>query len=230
MAYLYKKKHLICYDLNELEGLFHERGRGIIFKFLKENGYLLPGFQYKESELSRVLKGVNLIHDKEDKEIFSILFVFKHFYEEEGKVCFYLRDNFDPKISVISSIDKLKLALKESDLTDFLFLHKDGFRAYQIKFYMGKLDTDNFFAFLQKKLKHYAYDLGETNLLIHLQSKDSIIPPNFFQDLHLKLKSTKIKGTGHIVVSLNEKDENHAMYTVHPFLGKTIVPIKRVAN
>lgn len=170
--------------------------------------------------MEEIVDKVKLVNNKEEKEIFLALYSFPKFYSNECKICFLLNEGVDPK--EIDSIDKLRISLKEDDLTDFLLWHDAGISSFQLKAYMGKIDAGEVFEYLKKKLLHYGNDLGETNLLINLQSGGDI-PEGFFQDLHERFKTITLKGTGHILISYNEEDKFDVINTVYPTLGTTRV-------
>ena len=151
--------------------------------------------------------------------------MYLRFYQDKSKVCFKLKDGSDPEKQRVDTLEKLKVAIKENDLTDFLIMSDDGCRAFQLKSFMGETNLDNLFSLIDKKLKHYGYDLGDVNLLITMQSKGDI-PDNFFEDLHSKLLQLPIKGEGCILVSYNENNMYDVMNTVYPTLGTNRLQIQ----
>jgi len=225
MKFHYKKKNIICFDSFDLKKLFEAPSRKKLLEEVLKSGYSpeeLIGDQRKKEE---VVEKVKIVTSKEEKEIFCALYMFPRFYPGESKICFVLKDGIDPQKESIDTLEKLKKSLKEEDLTDFLFLHNDGFRAYQLKAYLGKTEVNEFFEFLKKKLLHYSNDLGEINLLVIMQSQGAFTG-NFFQEIHKRLETIGLKGTGHVLVSYNEENKFNVMNTVYPILGTTRIPLK----
>ncbi len=146
--------------------------------------------------------------------------MYARFYSKDSQICFHLKDSYDVTKDTIDDISKLKTIVKEDDLTDFLFLSDEGSRAFQLKAFHGETDIDALFNFINKKLRHYAYDLGSVNLLITMSSKGDF-KGDFFQELHRRLSDIEIKGDGEILVSYNEESTFDVINTVYPTLGTT---------
>jgi hypothetical protein len=228
MKYHNKQNNMICFDSADLAKFFEIPGKSKLRNAIIANGYLPEEIITDTSKIEKIISSVKLIEDKEDIEIFAALYLFLKFYPG-AKICFLLKNDVDPKKEAIDSLEKLKSSLKENDLTDFGFMTTDGIRAFQLKQYKGKTLVIDLLDFIEKKLLHYANDLGEVNLLIILQS-DGPITGSFFQDIHKYLMGLKIKGTGHILISYNEANKFSVINTVYPSLGTTRIPRKRFAS
>jgi hypothetical protein len=225
MQYYHKKANMICFDPEDLKSLFEAPTKARIAEETLKSGYTSVDLMSDRKKMQEIVDKISIINGKEDIEIFCALYVFPQFYQGESKICFLLENGFNPIKTPIYSLLDLKSALKEKDLTDFLFLHNDGFRAFQLKSYHGKAELMSFFAFLKKKLLHYANDLSDVNLLINLQSEGDI-PENFFEGLHERLKTLELKGAGHVLVTYNEENKFDVMNTVYPILGTKRIPFK----
>jgi hypothetical protein len=212
---------MICFDSKELKQIFEFIPRQQLVREILKSGYSGKELMNDKTKMEEVVDKVKLVNNKEEKEIFLALYSFSKFYSNECKICFLLNKGTNPKN--IDSLNKLRSSLKEDDLTDFLLWHDTGVSPFQLKAYMGKIDASELFEYLKKKLFHYGNDLGETNLLINLQSKGDI-PKGFFQDLSKKLKTIALKGTGHILISYNEEDKFDVINTVYPTLKTTRIP------
>lgn len=220
MQYLHKKTNTLCFDENDLKQLFESPLQlkleeevirlGITPKELKKNRELMKS----------IVQNIPQISSKEDIEIFSALYMYLNFFKKNSKVCFKLKDSFSPTREYVDTLEKLKVAIKENDLTDFLIMSDDGCRAFQLKEFTGETSTENLFALIEKKMRHYGYDMGDVNLLITMRSKGDI-PEDFFEDLHSRLLDLPIKGEGCILVSYNENNTHDVINTVYPKMGTT---------
>ncbi len=140
-----------------------------------------------------------------------------------------MKDGFNPEKQTIDSLDELKKNIKENHYVDVCLLDKDGLRAFQLKSYRNNCNIIDFMSFLNRKLEHYAFDLGATNLFITLQSSGEI-EENFFHNIFEQLKKKKIKGTGEILITYNENNKFDVLNTVYPRLGTTRIPYKRLSE
>lgn len=213
---------MICFDPEELKQLFEAPSRQRIREESEKSGYSGFDLLKDQKKMEEISNRVKLINSKEDFEIFCALYVFPVFYKEESKVCFLLNGKANPR--AINTLEDLKLNLKEKDLTDFIFWHKDGFRPYQLKTYRGKTEINEFFEYVREKLLHYANDIGEINILFLMQSEGDFTG-DFFQDLHERIKALRLKGTGEILLSYNEANQFNVMNIVYPNLGTTRIPM-----
>lgn len=221
MRYYYKKTNMICFDQEELKQIFEAPSRKCLEEEVEKSGYSNYDLMQDCEKMIEIASKIKIIKDKEDLEIFSALYIFPIFYPEKSKVCFLLKNGVNAK--TIGNLETLKASLKERDLTDFLFWHSDGFRAYQLKTYRGKTEINEFFSYLKNKLLHYANNLGETNILFLMQSNGDFMG-NFFHDIHEKIKSIGLKGTGQVLILYNEENRFNVINSVYPNLGTKRVP------
>lgn len=210
---------MLCFDAEDLKNLFETPHKSQIIKELIARGYSLDKLPTNKEELREIAYSMNMINDKEDVEIFLALYLFLKFYPAGTKVCFLLNGGVDP--GAIRSLAELKKSIKEYDLTDFIFMLKDGLVPYQLKAYYGDFSAEAFFAHAKEVLlKKYGNDIGSTNLLFFL-GKGGELNNDMFQELHEKLKTLEIKGTGHILVAYNEAGKFDVLNTIHPIFGTT---------
>lgn len=214
---------MICFTPDELKHIYNAPLRKRLMEEILKSGYSINELSVDRNKMEEITKRIPILQDKEEIEIFCALYVFAEMYKGETKICFLLKDGVNPEKEYIDSLEKLKVSLKEKDLTDFLLQNSDGFRAYQLKSYRGKTEVNEFFEFLKKKLRHYCNDMGEVNLLITMQSQGDFTG-NFFQDIHERLKKINLKSTGHILISYNEDNKFDVTNTVYPTLKTTRIP------
>lgn len=221
MIYHHKKANLICFDPEDLRNIFEAPLRGWIKNEITQKGYsqeeLLNNNKAKMFEVVERWKG---LQNKEDIEIFSALYLFLKFFGEKSLICFPLKDEKKIDTENINSIEKLKRLLKENSLTDFGFMGDDGYRAFQLKQYRGNSDDKLLSEFIRKKLLHYGNNLGDTNLLIILQSAGAL-EENFFENVHENIKNIELRGKGNILISYNEGNKFDVINTVYPTLVTT---------
>ncbi|MEY2665728.1 MAG: hypothetical protein RLZZ480_833 [Candidatus Parcubacteria bacterium] len=220
MQHIHKKTNTLCFDEGDLKHLFESPLRARLAEEVFKRGLSPEELGANPDLMQSIVDSIEVFSSKEDIEIFSAVYMYLNFYQKNSKVCFKLKDSFNPEKQYVDTLEKLKLAIKENDLTDFLIMSDDGCRAFQLKTFTGETDLDNLFDLINKKLKHYAYDLGDVNLLITMQSKGDI-PDNFFEGLHSRLHDLPIKGEGCILVSYNENNTFDVMNTVYPRLTTT---------
>jgi len=228
MKYHYKKTNTICFDSADLEQLFAIEGRVKIAREILKRGYSTKDLLVDENKIYEITNTVKLVEDKEDTEVFAALYCLLEFYPT-AKICFLLKDGIDPQKESISSLVKLKTSLKENNLTDFGLMMNDGPINFQLKQYRGTTTSSELFSFIKEKLQHYGNNLGDTNLLIVLQSKGDI-RGSFFQDINSNLKTLNIKGGGHVLVLYNEENKWNVINTVYPILGTTRIPFRLPSN
>lgn len=217
MPYEHRKTNTILFSEQELKRLFELPTRLQILREMFRSLHPTEVFRQNRALREELISKVNMIQDKEDVEIFATLYFLLEFYPS-SKIGFKLRDGIDPR--TINSIAKLKSSIKENDLTDFGLMTDGNYREFQLKSFRGNVEIEEFFGFLKNKLSHYGNDIGNVNLMINLQGTGDI-PENFFESIHEKLKSLRLKGGGHILISYNEENRVHVMNTVYPMLGST---------
>lgn len=238
MVYHYKKENLICYDKEDLKNIFEKQKRENLEREIFLSGYTNEELNHsKEKQEEIINKIMPIVKDKEDIEFFHALYVFSKFYPEKAKICFRLKENFNLKIEKIDSIDKLKLALKEYDLTDFSFLFKKednneecNLVNFQLKCYRGEGSLEKFTSFIKSKLLHYGNNIGNVNLLFTMGSENFIIKDNFFHKIYDDLKEIDIKGEGQIIISYNESNKFIVVNSVYPQLSTKRLPCPNLDN
>ena len=229
MIYFHKKTNMVCFDIETIRSIFEKPSRDELLKTIIESG-AWPGDFLKDRKKIQEMAGKHtLINDKEDVEVFLAAYMTIGFFGTTNKVCFYMKDTFDPKKDDVSSIQLLKKNIKENHITDFGLLADDGLRLFQVKAYKGKCNAKEFIEFLEKKLKHYSLDLGSTNLHITLQSKGGI-EEIFFHNVHNHLKTLGLKGDGEIMITYNENNEFDVLNTVYPRLSTTRLPYRPLSK
>ncbi len=228
MEYL-KTAHMICFTQAELSGLYGTAKKLEIAKEIAAKGYAPIEMMFDPQKLNEIVDTLKErgLKSKEDVEIFVALFTYLEFYSEDSRVCFVMKDSFNPRKTPIQTFDELKNALKENELTDFAIASADGLRQFQLKRYRDELNTDSLLAFIQKKLAHYGNDMGGRNLLILLQADEGTdIGVIDFEVLSQALKESDIKTEDHILISYNEMNKVNVINTVYPTLGTTRIPYK----
>lgn len=224
--YKIKDKSIICFTKDELitsfevtkkiELLQEMRSRGISFDDLRNNSQM--------NQLASIA-AQRISDDRDDPEIFASLYVFLDFYNDGGSVCFELQDSFNPhkdKILTLRDLNKFRAG----SYSDFIIKSKDGFRQFQLKRYRNDLNTQEVSNFIKEKVKHYGNDLGDTNLLIVLQSSNNNVSGINFHQLHDEIKSLNLKFHGQILISYNENNEEMVINQVYPDLTTTRIPIR----
>lgn len=226
--YYNKKSHSVCFAEDSLKKLFEEIPRKTFFEKILSSKYSPSELLADKNKLCEITDSFKMLNDKEDVEIFMSLYVLLNFYPK-SKICFKLKPNIDIHKIQINSLEILKKSLNENDITDFGLWDGSGYRAFQMKTYKEKTNSDELFNFLKIKLLHYGNDLGDTNLLVILQGVGNIEGP-FFQDVHKKLKELGLKGGGHILIYYNEENKFRVINTLYPDLGTTRLPYVKFNN
>ncbi len=220
-----RKLHMICLTIDELLNLFRKARLKDLERVLDEKGYELVDLHHDSGKMHEVADSIveeNLRY-KEEIEIFAALEACLNFYPKESKICFALKDNINPKQYDFSSLENLKNATKENELTDFAIFSEDGLRQFQLKQFQEILSNDSLFAFIEKKLKAYGNNLGEVNLLIQLQGpkKDRGIVQQMsidFEKLHEQILGMNLKFSGQILIQYNENNKFTVIHQVYPEL------------
>jgi len=224
MRYYDKKLNILCFDAKDLTDLFETPNKKQIWEELIKRGYSLKKLPSTKAEMVEIISSINIIHDKEDVEIFLALYAFLKFYPSDSKICYLLKTNVDP--TTINTLELFKKSLKEYDITDFIFMTKEGLIAHQLKGYYGHISLDELFDYIKNVLlKKYANDIGVTNLLFFLNG-GGVVSNDLFRKLHERLKTLSIKGTGDILISYNEEGKVDVINTVYPSLRTSRIPHK----
>jgi len=213
--------HMLCISRVEFEGIYKQAKQKELFAAIIEKGYSFEELKADMGKMQEVVDSVRaeLIKNKEEIEIFVALFGHLGMYPKGSKVCFILKDAIDPRKTPISTLDDVKSSVKEGSITDFGIMSDDGLRQFQLKQYRNKLTTDDLFAFIEKKLNHYGKDLGNTNLLVLLQSEGGDVGDIDFEELNKRIIGTGIKSEMEVLVSYNEENKFDVINVVYPTSG-----------
>jgi hypothetical protein len=217
--YNLKSKYLICFQKEELAKILEIHGKKEMDVEMKKQGVTFDDFTKNPEKMIQIVSAFTKknSNDRDYHEIFSSVFVLRDFYPDGSEICFELKRNFDPKRDIIDSLDDLN-KLREGTFTDFVFKLRNDLREFQLKRYRGKLNTEDMFKAISEVIKHYANDLGSTNLLLLLQSSDNTVNTTVFHELHEKLKGLNLTFTGMILVMYNENMKFSVINQIYPAL------------
>lgn len=206
--------------------MYKQAKREEILTAVFDAGYSLEELKANKERMLEIVDSVQgeMIKNKEEIEIFVALFGHLGMYSPESKVCFILKDVVDPRKMPIRTLNELKASIKEGSITDFGIMSDDGLRQFQLKQYKEGLNTDDLFAFIEKKLNHYGKDLGSTNLLILLQTEGGDIGEIDFEELNRRVIGIGIKSDVEVLVSYNEENKFDVINVVYPTLGTSRKP------
>ncbi len=217
--YYCKKEHMICFDVNEIIGIFKVTKQKEISEICEEKNIdkreLLNNKQKMELIVDEIVEKSK--RKKEDIEVFIAIDDCLTWYSDvDKKVCFVLKSGIQRDKLNIEDLDDLKKVVEESTLTDFA-IWSNGLRKFQLKQYKEDLTTDCFFEKIKKTLDKYGNDLGQTNLLFVLQSDDKKVKMDInFNDLNKKLIELKIKNIGEILVQYNQNNNFIVINRIYP--------------
>ncbi len=162
---------------------------------------------------------VKLLKSKEINEMLITLFNLSRIYPGESEVCFVVKNSLNPRKASIQTLNDLIDHIEENSITDFGILSSDGLRQFQVKQYKGILDADSIFSFIEKNLKHYAYDMGDVNLFIVLQGEGGFVSNDLFRELTRKIDDLELKFKSEILISYNKNNEFDVINRVYPSLA-----------
>lgn len=221
-------KKILCFSRDELLSLYRNTKHQEITDELKKRNISVNDLRNDRAKMEEISEdiGGKGAHHRDEHEVFASLFVFSDFYGPKTDICFEMLDSFDPNKDTISSLGDLNRLRKVDSDSDFLLLSKDGFRSFQLKRYRGLLETQPLFEAIVKIVRHYANNLGDTNLLIQLQGPAGVDATVDFQELHNLIKSQNYKFGSSILISYNDSDQRILIITVYPGLGKTEIPVR----
>lgn len=221
MDYL-RKPHMVCFGIEELEKIFENSQRRILFEEIDKSGHSEEEVLTDEQKKNEIVDLVVAqgLRKKEDIEIFAALDTCFSFYNhEDSRICFVLKRTIQKSEIKVKNLEDLKSIAEESTLTDFA-IFSGGLRQFQLKQYRGELKTDTLFNFMKKKLADYGNNLGEVNLLILLQGKigsDSVQETEIdFKVLHEKVLSLNLELKAEILLMHNEKNQFQIIHQVYP--------------
>ena len=230
----YRPLHLLFFTPLELGTLW----RTSMFKETQEEmekrGYSFFDIVIDNTKLENVadMVGDKRLRKKEDVEIFfSLSSCLAFFGKKNGKIGFPLSDSFDPKKNAIQTLEDLKAASKEDDLTDFAISYNDGRKynicLFQLKQYKQEVTDEKLLEEMKKKIMDYGGNLGATNIIFNLQGNG---PPFSKYDIDFEKIHNGIKKiihsdtTGHAYIKYNDQNIHAVMIEVYPKLIKSEVP------
>lgn len=215
----------VCFSKSELLQMFEIKKTELLEEMIKQ-GFSFDDLRGDYSKMEKIADIVSEkgAQDRDEHEIFASLFVFLDFYEAGSEVCFRLQDAFNPSKQRIASLQDLKKF--RADPPDFIIKSSDGFREFELKRYRDKLNAEEVFNFLKKKIAHYGNDLRDMNFLLVLQPSAYSISHIDFKELHTKLKSMDFKFQGQILISYNDNNKENVINQVYPKLTTTRIPLK----
>jgi len=209
-----------CFSPKEIANL-------LIFKFLTQlfSAEKLKNEPYDSIAVSDYIKRLaNHSADSTDYELYtSILNLYEQF-EKNCEFCFNLKNNFNPQVNKITSIDDLYRY--REDPPDIIVRYKNNFYEFELKRYRDELVLDKIYTFVKKKvIMHYS---GKSNFLIILQLKpNSNIDLDIFKKLHENLKKEKNQ-PGIIGFSLNNNNKEMILIRVLPELNMSKRPYNEI--
>lgn len=219
-------KNIVCFEKNELKQIFEDakkqefkeelRKRKISFSCLRNN------MQVMEDMAGEM--GEKTAQDRDEHEIFGVAYDFIDFYDGNSQICFELKNNVDIKKGITNLAD-LKNAREENSLNDFIIRSKDVFRPFQLKRYRDRANTKSLLEFIKLKLREYGNNLGYTNLLIVLQTKEYDISGIDFEIIHKELHAMELKQTAGILISYNENNKFSIINSIFPELSRSEIPL-----
>lgn len=219
------KKHgslVACFPKEELLRMYEDYKKSLILEELTKRGKTLDNFNsISEAQewMSELVQ--TAADDRDEHELIATLFFVADFYEDTCEVCFKLKNSFNHNKDKIDSINTLNEY--RDDPPDFIIKQSDGWRDFELKRYRNTLDTNTVFDFITEKVKHYR-DLGDMNLLLILQSKDSNDLQIDFHDLHERLIKQDYNFKGQILLSFNNNNTEMVINQVFPELTTSTIP------
>lgn len=221
-----KNDQIACFSKNELLHFFEVAKKT---ELLREMIKQKISFDDLRNDYPKMEKLANFVgergaQDRDEYEVFAALFVFSDFYGDRSEICFKLQSNFNigkDKIVLLQDLNKFR-----ADPPDFIIKSEDGFRQFELKRYRDELNTEKIFNFIKKKVTHYGNNLGDTNLLLVLQSVAYDVSTIDFHELHMRLKSLNLKFQGQILISYNENNKETVINQVYPKLTTSRIPFK----
>lgn len=232
-AYFHKKLNMICYDTDTLRDIFEQTSKNKIFRIIEEElakSLSVDGLDNLE-KMNKLINKNPLISDTDDLEIFFGGYLIHNFFDIKYKVCFPLKNGFDPKKNDIYSMIGIKNNLNKDNPIDFTLIRDEDnlIEHFQLKMYTGCTKIEDFLLFIDKKIKHYAYDLSNISILFNLKGTGNI-EGDFFQNTHDFLKKLQIKGNGRIFITYNEENKFDVLNEVYPTLATRRVPYKKLSE
>ncbi|EKD23723.1 MAG: hypothetical protein ACD_81C00189G0006 [uncultured bacterium] len=231
MKYL-AKESVLCFSREDLAAIFKTSKIPELVKEMEKRGASLIDLQVNPILMEEITNAVGDrgAADRDEHEVFAALFIFAQFYEPTCEICFEVNRNFNPNNPQISTLADLNRFRQGINTSDFLIKSRDGFRKFELKRYRGEMNTKSIFEFLREKILHYANNLGDTNLLIHLQPTPYLRGDINFHEIHELLQTLGLKFQGEVLISFNQNDEKHILVQVYPGISKNEILIELPSN
>lgn len=230
----YQKLHgklIVCFSKTEIEQLYKDSQLPELKQQMEQQGVTVDDLEkdLQNQDTSRFKKladeaGKKTAHDRDLHEIFAAWNISLPFYEEGSKVCFELKNSFVHSKNIISSVDDLN-RFREDVFGDFIIKSSDGFGVIQLKRYRGSLDAQEICQFLKTKLAEYGKGIGDTNLLVILQSSDSDLDQVDFDELHQCLKKADLSIKSQVLIAFNANNKKSVIVQVYPEHAVANIPI-----
>jgi len=204
-------KLIVCFSAKEIVSL-------LILKFFHQlfSNEELKNEPYDSKKVSDFIKELSRqsINSK-DYEFYTGILDLYEFFEKNCKLCFYLKNSFNPRTDQITSIDEIYCY--RDDPPDIIVRHKGSFYEFELKRYRNEFNLDKLSNFLKKKIiQHYS---GKQNFLVILQLKPhSNIDLDIFRQLHEVLKCEKNQ-PGIIGFSFNKDNKEIILIRILPELN-----------
>ena len=221
------KNNIIFFERDELQRIFELSKKAEMVQAMKDDGYAFSDFFRDRSLMQKLADSLGLrgANDKDEHEVFAALFIFIDFFAPGAQIGFEL-EGFNSNKDTITTLKDLLKFRKESSDSDFGILQDEGYRAFQMKRYRGKMEASDVAAFIKKKLDHYGGSLGNTNLWVVLQPPAWTESNLDFPDLFAQIQAFQFDYPGHIWISYNNRNIEEVIVQVHPDLRKSTRPRK----
>ncbi len=224
-------KPIAYFSKKELEQLYKDGQLPALKEEMKKQGISMDDLRsdLKNNDLRRYRELADAVGQKvaqgSDHEIFAGWNIFLSFYEQGSEVCFELKNSFIVGRSQISTLDDLN-KFRDDVFGDFIIKSADGLRVFQLKRYRGLLDAQAVGRFIKDKLNEYGKSIGDTNLLLILQSHDNDLDKLDFSALHQFLKRSGLEIKGQILIAFNANNKTSVVVQVYPEHAVAKIPIQ----
>ncbi len=162
---------------------------------------------------------------RDEHEIFVALYGLVSFMGDDIEIGFVLSPQFIPGRDRINSIEDLfRFRQTHSDI-DFIVKRSDGEGEFQLKRFKRVLNTENLIAELERVIRHYGNKLGDVNLLFIMQQSKTEGAIDF-QKISERLAAILPTDDPAQILLRFRDDESDIIVSLHPKLGKSIVPIQ----
>jgi hypothetical protein len=222
------QRQFACFTQPELRALHKAASIQELNSEMERRGVTIEDIMHDRAQMQEIanVAGDRGAANRDEHEIFAALFIFAQFYGTGSHICFELQNIFNANQDRISSLADLIRFRKIDTESDFMIRTGNDFRDFQLKRYRGVLDLDAIFDFIVEVVRHYGNNLGDTNLLIVLQSPDYTRMDIDFHELHNRITAVGFLFLGHVLISYNNNNTTQEIIQVHPELGRTNLPFQ----